>query len=57
MTTKEARKLLGKEAKGVSDVLLEKEIEAAELFKNLFFELVTHAHKTPKTGRPLSNVP
>lgn len=39
MTTEEARKMLGKDAKGVSDEQIQKEIKAAELFKNIFFNL------------------
>ncbi len=39
MTIKEARDLLKDEAVGVSDEEIEKEIETASLFKNIFFNL------------------
>lgn len=40
-----ARKILGKSAKGISDEQLEKDIEIAELLKNLFFDLLTNSDK------------
>jgi hypothetical protein len=40
MTTEEARKILGDESTNVSDEDLQKEIEAAELLKNIFFSML-----------------
>ena len=58
MTIKQARKILGEQAKGISDEKLEKEIEVAELLKSLFFSMVTNSHKTPHEPRLKShNVP
>ena len=37
MTTDEARKILGDDSANVSDEVIQKEIETAELFKNIFF--------------------
>ena len=58
MTIKEARKILGKQAQGVSDEMLEKDIEIAELLKNLFFNMVANAWKpSKKSGKTLLNMP
>lgn len=40
LTINQARRFLGKNAKGISDEELEKDIEIAELLKNLFFSSV-----------------
>ena len=37
MTTDEARKILGDDSANVSDEVIQKEIETAELLKNIFF--------------------
>lgn len=42
MTLDEARKILGYDATNVTDEVLQKEIETAELLKNIFF---TFLHK------------
>lgn len=41
MTINEARKLLGKTAKGMTDMEIKQNIETATLFKELFFEIVS----------------
>ena len=41
MTIKEARRILGKAAQGVSDADLQSDIETATLFKDIFFSLHT----------------
>lgn len=41
MTINEARKLLGKTAKKMTDVEIKQNIETATLFKELFFEIVS----------------
>ncbi len=41
MTISEARKLLGKTAKKMTDMEIQKNIETATLFKELFFEIVS----------------
>ena len=40
MTTEEARKILGDESTNIPDADIQKEIETAELFKNIFFSLL-----------------
>jgi len=46
LTINQARRALGKDAQGVSDAELERDIEAAALFFNLFIELRTKNSKT-----------
>jgi hypothetical protein len=46
LTINQARRLLGKDAQGVSDVELERDIEAAALFFNLFIDFRTKNRKT-----------
>jgi hypothetical protein len=41
MTISEARKLLGKTAKKMTDMEIQENIETATLFKELFFEIVS----------------
>lgn len=58
LTVKKARRFLGKDAKGISDEELEKDIEIAELLKNLFFCSVIQSLEGSKTvSRALPNVP
>lgn len=58
MTTKQARKVLGKQASGISEEELEKDIEMAELLKNLFFVTTTSKQKASVYSRlRLHNVP
>jgi hypothetical protein len=45
MTLNQARKILGKEAKGVSDEELSRDIETAMLLKDLFFNKLTKDRK------------
>ncbi len=40
MTIDEAKKILGDDCSNVSDEVLQKEIETAELLKNIFFTLL-----------------
>lgn len=46
LTIKQARRILGKEAQGVSDADLERDIEVAALFFNIFMEMQTKNRKT-----------
>lgn len=39
MTVEEAREILGEEVETYSDVDIQRDIEVAELFKNMFFKL------------------
>ena len=39
MTIEDVKNLLGKDVEGISDDQLQKEIEAAELLKNIYFNL------------------
>ena len=55
MTIKEARRILGKEAIDVLDEDIEKDIEAATLFKDLFFNQLLKNRKQASKARP--NVP
>lgn len=48
MTIKQARKLLGKMAESLSDEELEKEIQSANLLKELFFILSARNQKTKR---------
>ncbi len=58
MTIKQAKKILGKLAKGISDEELKKDIETAELLKNLFYYKITSLTGTTKsTSKPIPNVP
>ncbi len=41
MTIEEARKLLGLEVENISDEQLQKEIDTADLLKNIHFDLST----------------
>ncbi len=45
MDIKEAKKILGSEADGISNEQLEKEIDTANLLKNIFFSLQKKANK------------
>ena len=55
LTIKGAKKVLGISGIGVSDDQIEKDIEAAILLKNLFFEKLREAQKKTSVGLP--NVP
>lgn len=46
LTINQTRRLLGKDAQGVSDAELERDIEAAELFFSLFIDFRTKNRKT-----------
>lgn len=46
LTIKQARRVLGKDAQGVSDAELERDIEAAAMFKDLFFDYHTKNRKS-----------
>jgi len=46
LTINQARRVLGKDAQGVSDAELERDIEAAALFFNLFIDFRTNTRKT-----------
>jgi len=46
VTVKQARRIAGKDAQGVSDAVLESDIEAATLFFNLFIGFRTKNRKT-----------
>jgi len=51
-----ARKILGVLSKNVTDVQIESDIRAAELLKNLFFDLRI-SRKSSSTGKPKLSVP
>ncbi len=55
LTLKNARKILGTSAHGVSDEQLAKEIDAATLLKDFFFENFLKSQKKPINLPP--NVP
>lgn len=55
LTVAQARKILGKDAEGVSDTDLEKDIEVARLFKDIFFSKEIKSPSRPSTVSP--NVP
>lgn len=55
LTVAQARKILGKDAEGVSDTDLEKDIEVARLFKDIFFSKEIKRPSRPSTASP--NVP
>jgi len=58
MTIKQARKILGKQSRGVSDKELQRDIEVAELLKSLFFNMTTNSLKEPQQRRLIPhNVP
>lgn len=46
LTINQARRLLGKDAQGVSDAELERDIEAAALFFNYYIDFQTKNRKT-----------
>lgn len=46
MTINETRKLLGKLAKGISDVEIQKDIKIAVLLKDLFFEITSSKNQS-----------
>ncbi len=46
MTIKEARKILGRKAKDLSDEELQQDIDAAELLKEIFFSLYLSKRKS-----------
>jgi len=50
MDTQKAREVLGKDAEGIPDGQLEKEIEVATLFKNILFDMLSKnkLQETPK---------
>lgn len=48
MTINEARKILGKDGNGLSDAEIQRDIDAAELYKNLFFTMFRKLKKHPK---------
>lgn len=55
LTVKEARRILDTDANQVSDEVLEQDIEAATLFRDLFFNKLT---KSPKKASLMTqNVP
>lgn len=55
LTVSQARKILGKDAEGISDTDLEKDIETATFFKDIFFSKET---KRPSGTTTVSqNVP
>lgn len=54
MTIIQARKILGKEAREVSDEQLEKDIQTAILFKDLFFDNLIEQKRPTQTS---PNVP
>jgi hypothetical protein len=55
LTLNNARKILGKDALNVSDEELEKDIETAELLKDLFFKNLKIQRKNTSINPP--NVP
>ena len=55
LTLKSARKVLGKAAQGISDEQLQKDIDAATLLKDFFFENLVKSRKKPINSPP--NVP
>ncbi len=58
LTVKKARRFLGEDAKGISDEELVKDIEIAELLKNLFFCSIIESSKASKTSiQSFPNVP
>lgn len=54
MTITEARKILGNEAKNMSNIEVAREIEAASLFKNLFFKIYTQDIKKQNNSSDLT---
>lgn len=54
-TILEARKILGKLAKNLSDEEIQKDIDSATLLKDLFFEKILHDRKM--STQTLPNVP
>lgn len=52
---KKARRILGKAAQGISDEQIQKEIDAAGLLKDLFFDNLLKVKKKP--SQTLPNVP
>lgn len=57
LTIKQARRVLGKDAQGVSDAELERDIEAAALFFNLFMDMWTkNRKKLAKTAPKCHNM-
>jgi hypothetical protein len=46
MTINETRKLLGKLAKGISDVEIQKDIKTAVLLKDLFFKITSSKNQS-----------
>lgn len=50
LTIKQARRILGNKAKNISDELLQRDIDTAELLKELFFDqmLANSKEKKPK---------
>jgi hypothetical protein len=58
MTIKQARTILGKEAEGISNEEIQRDIEAAELLKNLFFEMIKRLNKPQQNcGNFLPDMP
>lgn len=56
LTIKQARRILGKEAQGVSDTDLERDIETATLLKDLFFDNYTKSRNSlAKTSQKCHN--
>ena len=56
LTINTARKIIGKEVKNVSDDDIQKDIEAATMFKDLFFNSLTRS-KTKNVALKSPNVP
>ncbi len=58
MTIEQARRLLGKEARSLTDEELERDIDAAEVLKDIFFTTYQTKSLEPKmTSYNSSNVP
>jgi|GEM_PF-1566589 len=58
MTINEARKILGKDSQGLSDEEILRDIEAAELLKNLFFALLpAFKNRFKKPSNKIPNMP
>jgi hypothetical protein len=55
MTTNEAKKLLGKDSRDVSDIDLKRDIELATLFKDIFFNNLIKSRK--QDSKKLYNMP
>ncbi len=57
MTIKSARRILGKDARGVSDADLKRDIETATLLKDIFFDFLTNSqNKLAKSSQRCHNM-